>query len=67
MSIRYLKPSQTRWPELSDDQIERVEAVLADKLEARWVTHDELSSYQDMLFDHIIATRQTVDGELIVH
>lgn len=64
MAVQYAKIQN--WPELSDAAIERIEAVLADKLEAKWVTSEELSAYQDLLFDHIIATRQTHPGEIIL-
>ena len=67
MTVRYLKPKDTSWPQLSDEAIERVEAVLKEELDPKWVTTDEYSAYADMLFDHIIAQRQTVPGELSVH
>jgi len=67
MSVKYLKPQDTQWPELDEVAIERVEAVLKNELDPKWVATDEYSAYADMLFDHIIAERQTHPGELIVH
>jgi hypothetical protein len=64
MSVTYAKVRG--WPELSEDQIKRVEAVLKEELDPKWVTSEELSSYQDLLFDHIISTRQTHPGEIIL-
>lgn len=62
-----MKLEETVHPlELSDKDIERVTAVLEGNLDVSWVSTDELESYHDMLYDHVVAKIQTHEGSLTV-
>jgi len=52
--------------ELTDKDIERIEACLEDRLDMKWVSSDELDAYLDMLYDQIAASKQTVPGSLVL-
>lgn len=52
--------------ELTDKDIERIEACLEDRLDMKWVSTDELDAYMDMLYDVIASQKQTVPGSVVL-
>lgn len=65
MSVKYVKPSKTNHPyELTDKDIERIEAVLKGKLAQKWVSAEELEAFSDVLYDRVAAMKQTHEGSL---
>ena len=65
MAVKYVKPSATNHPlKLSDHAIERITAVLEDRLDPHWVSSEEYEAFQDLLYDRIAADKQTVEGVL---
>lgn len=51
---------------LTEKDCERIEAVLSDELDYRWISDAEIEAYQDLLYDHIVSKRQTHPGSLIL-
>lgn len=67
MTVKYVKPSKMNHPHgLSDKDIERIDAVLKGKLNAKWVSSEELEAYNDYLYDIIAAKTQTHEGSLVI-
>jgi hypothetical protein len=46
--------------------LQRVQAVVNGKLNAKWVSTDEIDAVRDMMFDHIAAEKQTHLGSLVL-
>ena len=52
--------------ELTDMDIERVTAVLTGELDDKWISPEELESFQDYLYDVIVAKSQNVAGSMVL-
>jgi hypothetical protein len=67
MTVKYIKPSKMNHPhELSDKDIERITAVLEGKLAQKWISLEEMSAFQDMLYDRIAGETQTHLGSMVI-
>ena len=65
--MKLVKPSQMNHPlRLSELDQKRIQAVLDGKLARKWISYEELWSYQDLLYDTIAAKLQTHEGSLIL-
>jgi len=63
MSITYVDPELMIHPlrfERSDDEMGNIVQGIMD--DADWMTLEEIEAAQDLLFDHIAASKQTVPG-----
>lgn len=59
------KPKNHPHP-INDIDIVRVQAVIEKKLDAEWVSIDEINAVRDLIFDKIAADRQTHLGSLYI-
>jgi len=67
MGVKYVKPKKMNHPlKLRESDVNRLVAVLNNELDYEWISDEEMESFQDQLFDIIVAKHQTHEGSLVL-